>query len=125
MFDQIKPDVYFPATAMGSIEVIISSVMCKKNKINYKKLNYFYNKDYENNNILNSIFYGEEVINGSIIISYSDILFEPNVLVSIQSEPALRYDLWISFIHSGFENDSPSLNPSLPSGKSSDFGSNF
>ena len=25
----------------------------KKNKINYKNLNYFYNKDYENNNILN------------------------------------------------------------------------
>lgn len=39
MFDQIKPDVYFPATAMGSIEVIISSVMCKKNKINYVVLN--------------------------------------------------------------------------------------
>ena len=52
----------------------------KKNKINYKNLNYFYNKDYENNNILNSIFYAEEVINGSIIISYSDILFEPNVV---------------------------------------------
>jgi len=52
----------------------------KKNKINYKNLNYFYNKDYENNNILNSIFYAEEVINGSIIISYSDILFEPSVV---------------------------------------------
>ena len=28
----------------------------------------------------NSIFYGEKVINGSIIISYSDILFEPSVV---------------------------------------------
>ena len=52
----------------------------KKNKINYKNLNYFYNKDYENNNILNSIFYGEKVINGNIIISYSDILFDSNVV---------------------------------------------
>ena len=52
----------------------------KKNKINYKNLNYLDNKDYENNNILNSIFYGEKVINGSIIISYSDILFEPSVV---------------------------------------------
>ena len=52
----------------------------KKNKINYKNINYFYNKDYENNNILNSIFYGEKVINGNIIISYSDILFEPEVV---------------------------------------------
>ena len=52
----------------------------KKNKINYKNLKYFDNKDYENNNILNSIFYGEKVINGNIIIAYSDILFESSVV---------------------------------------------
>ena len=52
----------------------------KKNKINYKNLNYINNTDYENNNILNSIFYGEEVINGNIIIAYSDILFESSVV---------------------------------------------
>ena len=52
----------------------------KKNKINYKNINYFNNKDYEKNNILNSIFYGEEVINGNIIIAYSDILFESSVV---------------------------------------------
>ena len=52
----------------------------KKNKIDYKNLKYFDNKDYENNNILNSTFYGEEVINGNIIISYSDILFESSVV---------------------------------------------
>ena len=52
----------------------------KKNKINYKNLTYFDNKDYENNNILNSIFYGEKVINGNTIIAYSDILFEPGVV---------------------------------------------
>ena len=52
----------------------------KKNKINYKNLKYFDNNDYQKNNILNSIFYGEDVINGNIIISYSDILFESNVV---------------------------------------------
>jgi len=52
----------------------------KKNKINYKNLNYVDNKDYENNNILNSIFYGEKVINGDVIIAYSDILFDSNVV---------------------------------------------
>ncbi|MBT5214418.1 MAG: helix-turn-helix domain-containing protein [Pelagibacteraceae bacterium] len=52
----------------------------KKNKINYKDIKYFDNYDYKDNNILNSIFYGEEVINGNIIISYSDILFEPFVV---------------------------------------------
>ena len=52
----------------------------KKDKINYKDIRYFYNDDFKNNNILNSIFYAEEVINGNIIISYSDILFEPFVV---------------------------------------------
>ena len=52
----------------------------KKNKINYKNLKYFYNKDYENNNILNSIFCGEKAINGNVIIAYSDILFESSVV---------------------------------------------
>ena len=52
----------------------------KKSKINYKDLKYFDNDDYENNNILNSIFYGEKVINGNIIIAYSDILFDHHVV---------------------------------------------
>ena len=52
----------------------------KKNKINYKGIKYFDNNDYKNNNILNSIFCGEDVINGNVIISYSDILFEPFIV---------------------------------------------
>ena len=52
----------------------------KKNKINYKGIKYFDNNEYKDNNILNSIFYAEEVINGNIIISYSDILFEPFIV---------------------------------------------
>ena len=40
----------------------------KKEKINYKGLRYFENKDYKNNNILNSIFYAEKIINGNIMI---------------------------------------------------------
>ncbi len=52
----------------------------KKEKINYKGIRYFENPDYRKNNILNSIFYGEDVINGNIIISYSDILFDSTVV---------------------------------------------
>ena len=52
----------------------------RKEKINYKGIKYFENDDYKNNNILNSIFYAEEVINGNIIISYSDILFNSSVV---------------------------------------------
>ena len=56
----------------------------KKEKINYKGIRYFENLDYKNNNILNSIFYAEKIINGDIIISYSDILFEPSVVERLQ-----------------------------------------
>jgi len=52
----------------------------KKEKINYKGLNYFENTDYENNNVLNSLFYAEEQIFGNVIVSYSDILFDANVV---------------------------------------------
>ena len=52
----------------------------KKDKINYKGIKYFENTDYKNNNILNSIFYAEKAINGNIIISYSDILFNSSVV---------------------------------------------
>jgi len=52
----------------------------KKDKIKYKGIKYFENTDYRNNNILNSIFYAEKVINGNIIISYSDILFDSSVV---------------------------------------------
>ena len=52
----------------------------KKEKIIYKGIRYFENSDYRNNNILNSIFCGQDVINGNIIISYSDILFDPTVV---------------------------------------------
>tara|TARA_B100000767_G_scaffold274182_1_gene306392 strand:- start:609 stop:1727 length:1119 start_codon:yes stop_codon:yes gene_type:complete len=52
----------------------------KKEKIKYTGLKYFENTDFLNNNILNSIFYAEKVINGNIIISYSDILFDATVV---------------------------------------------
>ena len=52
----------------------------KKEKINYKGIKYFENTDFKNNNILNSIFYAEKIINGNIIISYSDILFDSSVV---------------------------------------------
>ena len=52
----------------------------KKEKINYKGIRYFENNDFKNNNILNSIFYAEKIIDGNIIISYSDILFDASVV---------------------------------------------
>ena len=52
-------------------------------KIDLDGLRYFENSDFENNNILNSLFYAEEAIEGDVIISYSDILFESRVVKSL------------------------------------------
>ena len=65
----------------------------KKEKINYKGIKYFENSDYKNNNVLNSIFYAEKEINGNIIVSYSDILFNQTVV-----ERTLKSDHDISVV---------------------------
>ena len=52
----------------------------KKEKIDYPGLKYFINDSYENNNILNSLFYAEEEMNDEVILSYSDILYEKQVV---------------------------------------------
>ncbi|MCH7937174.1 MAG: phosphocholine cytidylyltransferase family protein [Proteobacteria bacterium] len=52
-------------------------------KIDLDGLRYFENPDFDNNNILNSLFYAEEAIEGDVIISYSDILFESRVVKSL------------------------------------------
>lgn len=52
----------------------------KKEHIKINKIKYYDNDDYENNNILNSLFYAEKEISGNVIISYSDILFESSIV---------------------------------------------
>lgn len=51
-----------------------------KEKINLPKINYYENIDFEQNNILNSLFYAEPEINGNVIVSYSDIVFSPKIV---------------------------------------------
>lgn len=59
----------------------------KKEKINYPDITYFENDEYKNNNILNSLFYAEEALSGHVIVAYSDILFEKEVVQRLmQSE---------------------------------------
>lgn len=52
----------------------------KKEAINYDGITYYDNDDYENNNILNSLFYAEDALAGPVVIAYSDILFESPVV---------------------------------------------
>jgi len=58
-----------------------------KEKINYPNIRYYENPDYPDNNILNSLFYAEKELDGHTIVSYSDILFESQVVQRLlQSE---------------------------------------
>ena len=52
----------------------------KKENLNQGGLTYYDNDDFEDNNVLNSLFYAEPAINGNVIISYSDIVFSPKVV---------------------------------------------
>jgi len=50
-----------------------------------KKVNFFENKRYKKNNILESLFYAKNCLKGDCIISYSDIVFKKNILKKITS----------------------------------------
>lgn len=51
--------------------------------INYPDIKYYENTDYMNNNILKSLFYAEAEMNGAFIFSYSDILYDRNVVQNL------------------------------------------
>lgn len=49
-------------------------------KIDYENIKYYVNKDYENTNMVESLMTAKEEFNDDIIVSYSDILFEDQML---------------------------------------------
>lgn len=55
----------------------------KKEKVDFPGLKYYVNEDFENNNILESLFYAEPEIEGEVIIHYCDILFEKSVVENL------------------------------------------
>jgi choline kinase len=71
-----------------NIENIVVIKGYKQEKINYPGLTYYLNDNYKDNNILNSLFYAEGEIEGEVIISYSDILFEKKVLEKLLASDA-------------------------------------
>ena len=52
----------------------------KRELINYQGVRYYENTDYENNNILASLFYADKEMNDEFIFSYSDILYTKDVI---------------------------------------------
>ena len=67
----------FHANGITNISIIKGY---KKEAIDYAGLKYYINDNYRNNNILNSLFYAEEEMNNEFIASYSDILFDAEVV---------------------------------------------
>lgn len=68
----------------------------KKEKINYPDLRYYENPDFENNNILNSLFYAEEELCGNVVVAYSDIMFDAAVvrrLLEAQADISIVVDI--------------------------------
>ena len=61
----------------------------KKEKVDVSGVKYYENPDYENNNILNSLFYAEREIVGDVIVSYSDILFDADIPQRLMQSPRL------------------------------------
>ena len=52
----------------------------KADMINYPNVKYYYNRDYEKNNILESLFCAKEEIDDAFVFSYSDILYGRDIL---------------------------------------------
>jgi len=62
------------------IEDIIVIRGYKKNAVNYPGLKYFYNIEYQTNNILESMFCAESEMDSEFVVTYSDIWFDKSVL---------------------------------------------
>jgi len=51
----------------------------------YPDFGFRHNDDWENNNILASLFYAEDLMDGPFICCYSDILFSPGIVTSLKA----------------------------------------
>lgn len=77
-------------------------------KINVQGVRYYVNEDYANTNMVFSLFRAESEIEGNVIISYADILFENQVLHTLLQAPpydiAVIVDtLWEEYYRERFE----------------------
>ena len=52
----------------------------KANKINFKKIKYFYNKNHRQNEQLDSLFSAKEAFTDDLLISFSDIIYDISIL---------------------------------------------
>ena len=55
-------------------------------KIKIPNINYVKNKNYKNTNMATAVFLAQEKLNGSVIISYGDIIYEKKILKKLLNE---------------------------------------
>ena len=55
----------------------------KSNKINFKKIKYFYNKNYKTNEQLDSFFSAQKWFKDDLLITFSDIIYETSIIEKI------------------------------------------
>ena len=58
-----------------------------KDMIVYPDIKYYENTDYENNNILKSLFYAEDEMDNKFIFSYSDIVYDKDAVRKLVDSP--------------------------------------
>jgi L-glutamine-phosphate cytidylyltransferase len=73
----------------------------KKEYFNDDRYQCYVNPDYENNNILHSLFYAEEAMNSGFIFSYSDIIYDEVIISQMlesNSDIAIAVDCnWLEY----------------------------
>ncbi|MBI4053509.1 MAG: phosphocholine cytidylyltransferase family protein [Candidatus Diapherotrites archaeon] len=105
-------DVY---KKMGVDDVIVIRGFAA-DKINFSGVRYYENKDFANTNMVETLFCAEKELEGEVLVSYADVLFEPKVLKKVLDSNAdigvtvdLAWkDYWTARLGS-FELDTESL----------------
>lgn len=87
----------FQASAITDISV---KKGYKKETTNYSGLKYYTNDNYMNNNILSSLFYAEKEMDNEFIASYSDIIFNGEVVRRLKENDG---DIAIVVLYFGFK----------------------
>jgi choline kinase len=65
----------------------IGGYQIEKVKQQYPQFMFRENQDWENNNILASLFCAEDLMNGPFICCYSDVLFTPEIVAKLANSP--------------------------------------
>src|SRR5438552_4068053 len=69
-------------------KVFIGGYQFDKIRANYPQLTFAHNADWQNNNILLSLFHAEQYMDDGFVCSYSDILFRDSIVRDALNHPA-------------------------------------